>query len=325
LRAKRDSGGPVLVAARTFTYGEGILREAPLLLVPKDSAAFLKSSGTDAMIAIAQRLRDTSRLAAFAAFCRLPEPQRQELLAMGVSESCTLVRDTKRVVGMFLNDFPQFAGAIDWDHFCHVVGVVSDRGSLLANGDRVLHRLSSHAEHSCSPNAVVETLDESGVREVRAIAHRGISENEAITVSYLKEEDLVLPLKGRKDAMKSMGRGWTCACARCARGEDPVDAMCLLQSISKAAKDMGEEALRKHVQDLKALDASLPFAFVGKARLRSKLGHACEGCDGAVLQKEAVALYEAAIDETVIVLGQKGWRNASNIKKRLEELQEQMD
>lgn len=309
-----------MAAARPFAYGEGILREAPLLFVPQDAAAFLKASGTEAMLAIAQRLGDASRLAAFAAFCQLPEPQRQELMAMEASQGCTLVGDTKRIIGRFLGDFPQFASAIDWERFCHVVGIFSDRGSRLPAGGRALYRLSSYAGHSCTPNAVVETLSEGGMREVRAIAYRGISENEAIAVSFLEEDALLLPLQGRRDALKGMGRSWT----QCSREDSAGDPLALLQSVSKASKDMGEASLRKCLQDLHALDALLPFALVGKARVRAKLGQACEACEGEALLKEAAVLYEASIDETHIVLGQKGLRNANNVRKRLEELQDRI-
>jgi len=301
------------------------MREAPLLFVPQDAAAFLKSAGSDAMVAISQRLGDASRLAAFAAFCRLPEARREELLAMEPSPGCTLLRDTKRVVGMFLKDHPQFAGAIDWERFCRVVGIFSDRGSRLPGGGRALYSLSSCAEHSCAPNAVVETLSEDGARELRAIAYGGISENEAIAVSFLEEDALVLPLQGRRDATKAAGRAWACACARCAGGEDAGDAIALLQGACKAAKGMDEGSLRGCLRDLGALDSLLPFAMVGKARARAKLGQACEALEGQRLLEEAAALYEASMEETGVVLGQKGLRNAGNVRKRLEEVHAQMD
>merc|ERR1712048_425053 len=120
---------------------------------------------------------------------------------------------------------------------------MSDRGTLLPGGERALYLLSSQAAHSCTPNAVVETLGESGLKEMRTIAHMGIAENEAITVSYVEEEALVLPLDRRRDAIRTARAGWTCICSRCNRGNDSEEVLPLLQSALKVSKDMAEDLL----------------------------------------------------------------------------------
>ena len=66
-----------------------------------------------------------------------------------------------------------------------MVSIVSERGTLLPNGHRVVYPLSDLASHSCSPNVVAEVLTEDGLREMRVIGFNGIAENEEVTVSWL--------------------------------------------------------------------------------------------------------------------------------------------
>jgi len=322
------ASGPGLVAARPFAYGDSVLREAPLLLIPKRAADFLRSVGTAPMNAVAERLGDAVRLAAFAAFLRLPESDQEAVLAMGVSSGSKTVEGLRKVTAMFLGDFPQFKDAFDWDLFARVVGVVTDRGSVLRNGDRALYRLSDQASHSCAPNAVVESLGDGSVKELRVIAHRGIAENEAITVSYCPEEVLMLPLEGRCKAIKEARGGWVCKCTRCAAGEDAEPVMALIKrpmGLKKA--DVTEARVRECVEDLSRLDALLPFALVGKARARARIAQAIQEVfsDDHALLPEALELYEASLDETGTVLGQKGLQQADNVKRSIEKLRERLD
>eukprot|EP00406_Dinophysis_acuminata_P063411 CAMPEP_0179281204 /NCGR_PEP_ID=MMETSP0797-20121207/37031_1 /TAXON_ID=47934 /ORGANISM="Dinophysis acuminata, Strain DAEP01" /LENGTH=373 /DNA_ID=CAMNT_0020989901 /DNA_START=65 /DNA_END=1186 /DNA_ORIENTATION=- len=328
--AVRPAGGAAgrceLVATRSFFYGDAILQERPLLCIPPKAGPYLKEIASDELVAVARHLGDAQRLAVFAAFCRLPEEQREAVLSMGVSAGCTVVGDTKKIVGMFLKDCPQFAGALDWDLFARVVGVMSDRGAVLPSGERALYRLVDQAAHSCTPNAVVETLGgDGGVKEIRAIAHAGICEGEAVTVSCVPEEVLVLPLEKRRAALRETRGGLACPCRRCADGQDPEDALQLLQRASNVDKDTDEPTLRERLEQLRLLDSLLPFALVGKARARAKLAGVCEKCKDGVLWEEAAKLYEAAADETSIVLGQKSLNAVSNLKRRLKVLSENLD
>ncbi|CAE8740181.1 unnamed protein product, partial [Polarella glacialis] len=115
-----------------------------------------------------------------------------------VSEGSSIVEDTQKVVGMFLKDFPEFAASLDWSLFARVVGVTSDRGTRLPGGERAVYRLSDLAAHCCAPNAVVETLGNQGLREVRCIGYLGIAEHEQISVSFVSEEVLLQHLSDRR-------------------------------------------------------------------------------------------------------------------------------
>lgn len=325
LFVRGDSHQATLHARRAFAYGDIIVREPPLLLVPKDASIFLRQAGTDAMIAVARQLGDVQRLAVFAAFARLPEAARGAVLAMGVSQGSTVVGDTKSIIAMFLKDFPQFAGALDWDLFARVVGTVSDRGSKLEGGERVLYRFGDCAAHSCSPNAVVETLGDSGMKELRVISHLGVAENEAISVSYLPEEVLLLPLDRRRAAIAGARRGWTCTCSRCMNGEDAEFVLPLLQRIAALGRDADADSLRECVKAVRRLDELLPFAVLEKARARSRLGQACEECGDGAFLRDAEELYETALDETLAVVGQKGLRNVDNLKRLLAGVREKLE
>lgn len=326
--AKAGAEQARLCATRAFDYGEVVLREHPVLFVPTDAVAFLRDVGSDAMLEASRRLGDAERLAAFAAFSRLPLELREAVLAMGVSAGSTVVVDTQRVVGMFLRDFPQLVGALDWELFARVVGVVSDRGTKLRGGGRALYLLSDQARHSCSPNAVIETLGENGTREVRVIAREGMAANEEITMSFVPEQILLQPLDKRREAVKAARRGRLCACTRCAAGDDLEPVALLLQGIAAMRKDSTVEQLRSSVSDLARLDAVLPFAMASKARLRARLAQACEeNCRNTPgpMFSEAAELYEASLDETFLVLGQKGLQNVDNVKRRLKQVQEQLE
>ncbi|CAE7276464.1 GLTP1 [Symbiodinium sp. CCMP2592] len=273
-------------------------------------------------LAAAARLGDSQRLASFVAFKHLPVQQQEALLAMGVPEGSCSIRETERVIHAFLQDFPVFAAALDWKLFVEVVGIVSERGSRLSNGDYALYKLMDLASHSCQPNAVVETLGEDGLRELRCLSYAGIAENEEITTSYVAEEVLLQPSEPRHAAIRAERGGWQCACNRCKLdGEVAND----LRSVSaQLRRGMEVPPLRERLQALKAIDTALPFAMAAKARVRFSLAQACEAAVDQGLFEEAKMLYETALDETEIVLGQKGLRNLANIKRRLEQLLETM-
>merc|ERR1711972_743422 len=99
----------------------------------------------------------------------------------------------------------------------------------------------------------------------------------------------------------------------------------LLQYCTAVRKTMDEPALREHIEQLGRLDEFMPFALVGKARSRAKLAQACEEFQGGVLWEESAKLYEAAADETSIVLGQKGLNSVSNLKRRLANLSQNLE
>merc|ERR1712060_421772 len=147
----------------------------------------------------------------------------------------------------------------------------------------------------------------------------------AITVSYVPEEVLMLPLEKRRTAIKESRGGFVCTCKRCSAGEDDCELLPLLQHCSAVRKDMDESTLREHLEKLGQLDEYLPFALVGKARTRAKLAQTCEELQGGVLWEEAAKLYEAAADETNIVLGQKGLNSVPNLKRRLANLNQNLE
>ncbi|CAE7826489.1 Pgp [Symbiodinium necroappetens] len=314
--------GPHLRSRQSVGFGETLLREMPMLLVPKDATAFLRSAAPDVLLQAAARLGDSQRLASFVAFQHLPAEQQEALLAMGVPEGSCSIRETERVIRTFLQDFPVFAAAVDWKLFVEVVGIVSERGSRLANGNYAVYKLMDLASHSCQPNAVVETLDEDGLRELRCLSYAGIAENEEISTSYVAEEVLLQPSEPRRATIRAERGGWHCACNRCKLdGEVAND----LRSVSaQLRRGMEVPPLRERLQALKAIDTALPFAMAAKARVRFSLAQACEAAVDQGLFEEAKMLYEQALDETDIVLGQKGLRNLANIKRRLEQLLETM-
>lgn len=330
---RRCGSGKVigLYATRAFQYGESVLRERPALLVPRDAAAHLRAVGSEAMLAVSKQLGDSERLAAFGSFCRLPQDERDAILAMGVSQGSTVVQDIQRVISMFLKDCPQFSSALDWELFARVVGVVSDRGTKLPGGERALYLLSDQAAHSCAPNAVIETLGDEGVREVRVISYLGIAQDEELTLSYAPEDVLLQPLPSRRTALASARRGAdggaACGCGRCSAGDDPEAPLPLLRSIMGASKDSSEEALRERIRDLERLDALLPFATAGKARARARLAQACEErpAGSGRLLEEAAELYETSLEETALVLGQKALQNADNVRRRLAQVRERLE
>ena len=50
----------------------------------------------------------------------------------------------------------RYTEALDWHLFKQVVSIVSERGTQLPSGQRVVYGRSDLAKHSCSPNAVTE-------------------------------------------------------------------------------------------------------------------------------------------------------------------------
>jgi hypothetical protein len=50
----------------------------------------------------------------------------------------------------------RYTEALDWHLFTQVVSIVSERGTQLPSGQRVVYGRSDLAKHSCSPNAVTE-------------------------------------------------------------------------------------------------------------------------------------------------------------------------
>lgn len=328
--AELQAGG--IRTTRSFGYGESVLRERPILLVPQRAEEFLRSAGTDAMVAVSAQLGDVERLAAFAAFQKLVAEDRERLLSMDASAGSKSVHNIMRIVGMFLKDFPQFATALDWPLFARVVAVVSDRGSRLPGGERAVYYLSDQAAHSCAPNAVFETLGADGLREVRVIAHSGISRGEDITISHVPEEVLVQPRAARRQAIKKMRCGGTfCACVRCAAGDDTEPVLELLKAVAAARGSMSEESLRAKISDMARLDTMLPFAMVGKARARAQLAEAFSelaavgGKAGDFLFHQAAELFDVLLGEIVLVLGQKGLHKEDSIQRRLEKIREQLE
>lgn len=314
-----------LTATESFSYGQPIAREAPLLLVPADTKAFLMSMGTEAMREVLRRLGDSSRLAVFLAFTLLPEEQRRELLDLGTRDGCTVEEETAKVTNMFLTDFPQLASALDWELFARVVAIVTDRGDRLPGGERALYRLSGVVGHSESPNAVIELLGARGEKELRCLAYSGIAAGEEITVSYIKEEELFLPRKDRLAALAAASRR---APSACTVGDSAAEALLpLLERVRKAPKQRPEErTLKEHeailrglLADLAHVDMGLPFAMVAKARARTNLANAFEDCGDACLP-QAIALYEAAIEETEVALGAKGREKVENIARKVKAL-----
>eukprot|EP00435_Cladocopium_sp_Y103_P007423 s5029_g2.t1 len=245
---------------------------------------------------------------------------RQETFRnLGVPAGSGVLEASKKAVAAFLRDFPEYTEALDWHLFTLVVSIVSERGTQLPSGQRVVYGRSDLAKHSCSPNAVTEVLGEDGLREVRVIGFNGISENEEVTVSYVPEELLVQPTTARSRGIRELRQGYLCRCTRC-KLEDERDFPELAAVGEKLRHDLAMEDLNWRLQLLQRLDGSTPFAMASKARLRFKLAQVAEQS----MPEEAVQLYQLALDETELVLGQKGLRNASNIKRRLGQLLEQM-
>ena len=234
--------------------------------------------------------------------------------------------------------------AVDWPVFARVAAVVGERGTRLPTGERALYRLSDRIPHSCAPNAVMETLGEAGLREIRVASYDGIAENEEITISFLPEEVLFMPLPERREAIKKARRGWLCTCPRCSAGEDAAPALDLFRGVASsaapAAPGSKEAQARARLEALARLDALLPFALAGKARVRAKLAQAFESAYTAAAAEpeegqtaaaalamldEAVRLYEVCLEETAIVLGQKGLMNLDSVQRRVTKIQERGD
>ena len=280
--------------------------------MPADAKGFLSSAAPEVFSELAERLGDAQRLGAFAAFLQMSAEKQQVLLEMGVPAGSHVLEASEKAISAFLKDYPMYSSALDWPLFARVVAIVSERGTRLPSG-HVVYEFSDLAAHSCSPNVVVETLSEDGLREVRVISFEGIAENEEVTVSYVPEEVLLQPSPSRNSSIRELRQGYVCRCSRCKLGDDAP-------SLSEVAKelrhDLPTEDLQQRLHTLKRIDVALPFAMASKARIRFKLAQACE----KLLSSEAKELYEVALDETEIVLGQKGLRNAENIKRRLAQL-----
>ncbi|CAK9072899.1 Phosphoglycolate phosphatase [Durusdinium trenchii] len=308
---------PTLRASTALGFGALALREEPLLRVPQDNLkGFLSSSAPEIFAELAVRLGDEQRLGVFAAFLLLSEGKQQVLLGMGLPPGSQVLEANEKAIAAFLRDFPTYSGALDWQLFARVVAIVSERGTRLPSeqgGCHVVYEHSDLASHSCCPNAVVETLSDDGLRELRVLSYEGIAENEEVTVSYVPEELLLQPLPDRSRGISELRQGYLCRCPRCKLS----DEMPNLTEVSKDLKlDLALEDLQQRLHKLKQVDVALPFAMASKARVRFRLAQACE----RPLPSEAKKLYEDAFDETDIVLGQKGLRNVSNIKRRLEQL-----
>lgn len=311
--------GGTLRAARALGFGAIASRELPLLLVPGDAWGFLGSSAAPESFAeLARRLGDATRLAAYAAFLGMTEEKQETFRNLGVPAGSGVPEASQKAVAAFLRDFPEYTEALDWHLFTQVVSIVSERGTQLPSGQRVVYGRSDLAKHSCSPNAVTEVLGEDGLREVRVIGFKGISENEEVTVSYVPEELLLQPTTAHSRGIRELRQGYLCRCTRCKL--DGSDVLELAAVGEKLRHDLAMEDLNGRLQLLQRLDMSLPLAMASKARVRFKLAQVAEKS----MPQEAIQLYQLALDETDIVLGQKGLRNASNIKRRLGQLLEQM-
>jgi len=320
-----------LVATRHFGFGEPVAREQPLLRAPADSSRFLLSVGTEAMKEVAKRLGDTSRLATFLAYTRLPEPQREQLLQLEKRSSSKVADETLQISHMFLNDFPQFKDALDWALFAKVVGIVSDRGIRLPSGEYAIYAICGSAAHSFTPNAVIERRGDSE-NELRAIAYRGIAADEEITVNYLSEEKVFLPQSERSTLLATVGE-----CNTTENNSSGANTAELLHPIlqrvkkvrAKRAKDV-EVAdriveLRGLLEDLKCIDNGLPFAMVAKATARTNLASAFEGLESGDMLRIAISLYQAAVDDSEVCLGGGSRTVVENLRRRINALGDQLE
>jgi len=84
--------------------------------------------------------------------------------------------------------------------------------------DRVaIYTVASKANHSCEPNASWYTRDVLGTRVVRSIA--GIRKGDEVCISYLRNSDLLLPTRERRQKLQSHAE-FFCECSLCSSGVD---------------------------------------------------------------------------------------------------------
>eukprot|EP00434_Breviolum_minutum_P013249 symbB.v1.2.011670.t1/scaffold785.1/size162803/7 len=246
--------GRVIRATTSLAFGALALREEPLLRVPNDTSSFLRSDAPAIFCELSESLKDTQRLAAYAAFLALSSSQKELLLDLGLPNGSRVLEASQRAVNAFLRDCPEYAAALDWQQFTLVISIISERGTRLASGDHVLYSLSDAAKHSCKPNAVCETLTEDGLREVRILSFDGIAENEELTVSYFPEEVLLQNFQLRRKHIADLRQGYLCSCTRCKLEDDENESGVLTKICEKLRPDLPIEDLQRRLQLLHHLD-----------------------------------------------------------------------
>mmetsp|Transcript_14899 Transcript_14899/g.33952 ORF Transcript_14899/g.33952 Transcript_14899/m.33952 type:complete len:377 (-) Transcript_14899:2-1132(-) len=307
-----------VLATRCFRYGETIAREKPWLCIPRDARSFVAGAGNKAIREVGKRIGDFFRLGIFVAFGQLPEAECKEFLAMG--GGAHVAARTREALGHFLDDYPEFQSALDWDLLAAVVGIALDRGNTTAQGDFVVYRHCSVAAHSFCPNAVVETRGEKNEKELRVIAFDGIAESEEITVSYLPEDQILLPAEEQLVALME-ARGGQVPEKVTTSNRDITRHAEALERIRRA-KHQDVLELRQLVQDLDAVDRALPFALACRARARANLARACEQSEDIELVSKALLLYSIASDEVEVVLGpEKAHTQLENLSRLSLQLQ----
>ena len=86
-----------------------------------------------------------------------------------------------------------------------------------------------------------------------------------------------------------------------------------------------EAELQRLLEDLVTVDKGLPFAMAAKARARTNLASAYEGCADKTTLPLAIFLYDAAADETEVALGVAGRTVVENLRRRVKTLEDQLE
>jgi hypothetical protein len=203
------------VAARNFEVGEEILREPPLLLLPKirqDTPLF------DSLDAIANKHHVAEKvLYPCIYYCRASEEIKSKVKEFYVPRLDEDGLQYKRYHGAVTEvaELPELkASGVPWEELLDFILILRCNVHMIGDGTKTsaLFYLGSKVTHSCDPNCMALAI---GIQLVyRAI--RPIVKGEPITFSYISGFDLWKSTPARRELLLDQ-RFFTCCCLRCTR------------------------------------------------------------------------------------------------------------
>ena len=220
--------GRTLVAARAFAPYEVVLSEAPLLSWSgKQGGASFLDAAAAAPADVVAALLDFARPA-------LDDPSPRVGQQKDAATKWLAARDSAVPDGWTAETAHALLLVADTN--THSFAGSSDGG---AGARLALFALASKAAHSCAPNCLYSSRSAAGT--LRYVASRAIAEGEAVTFSYLADEQ-ASPRAARRAQLLAT-KHFLCRCTRCAGRDDCRGLRCgACAAGTLLCADAGDEA-----------------------------------------------------------------------------------
>lgn len=201
-----------IFATRQFEQGEVILRESnPWKLQPT-------STTEDQHHAFQNRSKQHCMASAMMTFRQTPESDREWLLQLYHGNNNKLDGMVDQVWEWIRAKELETAPTKAEESSMRVIAGIWAHNAFA--GGRI-YRMMSRLNHSCQPNAIVQTESED-TQSIRAL--RTIHPDEEITISYIPTEYLYSETKFRNKMLEET-KYFTCHCPRCENAEEPATAI----------------------------------------------------------------------------------------------------